>query len=109
MSGSSKKSSWSDVIGEMFGGQDRDDEVTRTELVGRTGTMNSRMAAHHSPRNKRDCAAVGVCAKEIKPELNTLDEADFVRDVANRDYHQLSHFEIAGAKRIYQHLIGGSC
>ena len=81
MSGSSKKSSWSDVIGEMFGGQDRDDEVTRTELVGRTGTMNSRMAAHHSPRNKRDCAAVGVCAKEIKPELNTLDEADFVRDV----------------------------
>jgi hypothetical protein len=22
-----------------------------------------------------------VCAKEIKPELNTLDEADFVRDV----------------------------
>ena len=45
--------------------------------------MNSRMAAHHSPRNKRDCAAVGVCAKEIKPELNTLDEADFVRDVAN--------------------------
>src|SRR4029077_12610086 len=81
MSGSSKKSSWSDVIGEMFGGQGRDDEVTRTELVGRTGTMNSRMAAHHSPSNKRDCAAVGVCAKEIKPELNTLDETDFVRDV----------------------------
>jgi hypothetical protein len=42
------------------------------------------MAAHHSPRNKRDCAAAGVCAKEIKPELNTLDEADFVRDVDNR-------------------------
>ena len=59
--------------------------------------MNSRMAAHHSPRNKRDCAAVGVCAKEIKPELNTLDEADFVRDVANRDYHYLSRFEIAGS------------
>ena len=94
MSGSSKKSSWSDVIGEMFGGQDRDDEVTRTELVGRTGTMNSRMAAHHSPRNKRDCAAVGVCAKEIKPELNTLDEADFVRDVDKSAYHQQSQTEI---------------
>jgi hypothetical protein len=57
------------------------------------------MAAHHSPRNKRDCAAAGVCAKEIKPELNTLDEADFVRDVANRDYHYLSRFEIGGEKR----------
>ena len=42
---------------------------------------NSRIAAQHSPRNKRDRAAAGVCAKEIKPELNTLDEADFVRDV----------------------------
>jgi hypothetical protein len=30
-----------------------------------------------------------VCAKGIKKELNTLDEADFVRDVANRDYHYL--------------------
>jgi hypothetical protein len=45
------------------------------------------MAAHHSPRNKRDCAAAGVCAKEIKPELNTLDEADFVRDVDKSSYH----------------------
>jgi hypothetical protein len=25
-------------------------------------------------------------------------------DVENRDYHQQCHFEIAGAKRIYQHL-----
>src|SRR5579862_222103 len=107
MSGSSKKSSWSDVIGEMFGGQDRDDEVTRTELVGWTGTMNSRMAAHHSPRNKRDCAAAGVCAKEIKPELNTLDEADFVRDVDKSASHQLSRNEIratdsAGMKTAYK-------
>ena len=70
-------------------GQDRDDEVTRTELVGRTGTMNSRMAAHHSPRNKRDCAVAGVCAKEIKPELNTLDEADFVRDVDKSASHAI--------------------
>jgi hypothetical protein len=51
------------------------------------------MAAHHSPRNKRDCAAVGVCAKEIKPELNTLDEADFVRDVDKSAYHQQSQNE----------------
>jgi hypothetical protein len=43
-----------------------------------------------------------VCPKGIKKELNTLDGADFVRDVANRDYHYLSRFEIAGAKRIYQ-------
>jgi len=28
---------------------------------------------------------------------NTLDEADFVRDVENRDYHHLSQFEIAGS------------
>src|SRR5579862_4047776 len=107
MSGSSKKSSWSDVIGEMFGGQDRDDEVTRTELVGWTGTMNSRMAAHHSPRNKRDCAAAGVCAKEIKPELNTLDEADFVRDVDKSSSHHLSQFEIGDDSPVrdtYQNL-----
>jgi hypothetical protein len=56
--------------------------------------MNSRMAAHHSPRNKRDCAAEGVCAKEIKPELNTLDEADFVRDVENSASHHLSQSEM---------------
>ena len=57
-------------------GQHRVDEVTRTELVGWTGTNNSRIAAHRSPRNKRDCAMAGVCAKEIKKELNTLDEAE---------------------------------
>jgi hypothetical protein len=39
-----------------------------------------------------------VCAKGIKKELNTLDEADLVRDVANRDYHHLSRFEIAGGR-----------
>jgi len=37
-----------------------------------------------------------VCPKGIKKELNTLDEADFVRDVANRDYHYLSRFELVG-------------
>jgi hypothetical protein len=43
-----------------------------------------------------------VCAKEIKPELNTLDEADFVRDdeadfvrdVDKSSSHQQSQTEI---------------
>jgi hypothetical protein len=86
IAGSSNTSSWSDVIGEMFGGQHRDDEVTRTELV-LDRDKNSRIAAQHSPRHKRDCAAAGVCLKEIKPELNTLDEADFVRDVDKSASH----------------------
>jgi hypothetical protein len=49
-------------------GQHRDDEVTRTELVGWTETR-IRKSQHHSPRNKRACAAAGVCAKEIKTLL----------------------------------------
>ena len=61
--------------------------MTRTELVRLDRDKNSRIAAQHSPRNKRDCAAAGVCAKEIKPELNTLDEADFVRDVDKSSSH----------------------
>jgi hypothetical protein len=32
-------------------------------------------------KNKRARTTVGVCAKGIKKELNTIDEADFVRDV----------------------------
>jgi hypothetical protein len=32
-------------------------------------------------------------AKGIKKELNTLDEANFVRDVENRDSHYLSQSE----------------
>ena len=81
-----------------------DDEVDTDRAHRLDRDKNSRIAAHHSPRNKRDCAAAGVCAKGIKKEPNTLDEADFVRDVANRDYHYQSHPEIGGAKRIYQHL-----
>ena len=61
-------------------------------------TKNSRMAAHYSPRNKRDRAATAVCAKEIKPELNTVDEADFVRDVEKSASHYLSQNEIDGDK-----------
>ena len=65
-------------------GQHRVDEVTRTEPVGWTGKNNPRIAAQRSPRKHRGCTTVGVCAKGIKKESNTLDEADFVRDVDNR-------------------------
>jgi hypothetical protein len=72
------------------GGQHRDDEVTRTEPVGwtRTRTHELRRIAHQ--RKQRDCAAVGVCAKGIKKELKTLDEADFVRDVDKSASHHQS-------------------
>jgi len=42
---------------------------------------NSRIAAQRSPEKQTGCTTVGVCAKGIKKELNTLDAADFVRDV----------------------------
>ena len=47
---------------------------------------------------------MSVCERNKKQELNTLDETDFVRDVENRDYHYVSHFEIGSDKRISQHL-----
>jgi len=72
--------------------------VTRTEPVGWTRTT-TRELRRSAQKKQRDCTTVGVCAKEIKKELNTLDEADFVRDVANRDYHYLSQSEIRGGKR----------
>jgi hypothetical protein len=65
-SGSSKKSSWSQVIGEMAGGQHRDDEVTRTELVGWTGTTTRELRRSNCRRKKQDCADADVCAKEIQ-------------------------------------------
>ena len=79
-------------------------KLTRTEPVGWTGKTTRELRRIARQRKQRDCAIVGVCAKGTKKELNTLDEADFVRDVANRDYHYLSQSEIAGAKRISQHL-----
>jgi hypothetical protein len=69
------------VIEEMSGGQHRIDDVTRTELVGWTGKTTPESSRIICRRNRRDCADADVCAKKIKPELNTLDEADFVRDV----------------------------
>jgi hypothetical protein len=78
------------MIGEMSGGQHRDDEVTRTELVGWIGEKQTENCGAALGRKQRGCTTVGVCPKGIKKELNTLDGADFVRDVANRDYHHLS-------------------
>ena len=68
----------------MSGGQHRDDEVTRTEPVGWTGKTTRELRRSARQKKQRDCTTVGVCAKGIKKELNTLDEADFVRDVGNR-------------------------
>ena len=62
----------------MFGGQHRDDEVTRTEPVGWTRTRTRELRRSARQRKQRDCTTVGVCAKGTKKELNTLDEADFV-------------------------------
>jgi hypothetical protein len=49
------------VIGEMFGGQHRDDEVTRTELVGWTRTTIGELR-HIAPPEKtaglRRCESV---------------------------------------------------
>jgi hypothetical protein len=41
-----------------------------------------------------------------KTELNTLDEADFVRDVDKSSSHQLSQDEIAGDNPCSRHLSG---
>ena len=78
--------------------------MTRTESRRLDRKNNPRIAAHRPPNETAGLRNVGVCAKGTKKESNTLDVADFVRDVANRDYHYLSQSEIAGAKRIYQHL-----
>jgi len=47
--------------------------------------------------------AIARFSESIEP---TGKLAFFEIDVENRDYHQLSHSEIAGAKRISQHLSG---
>jgi hypothetical protein len=50
-------------------------------------------SASLAEKQARLCGGWCVCAKEIKPELNTLDEADFVRDVDKSAYHQQSQNE----------------
>ena len=99
IAGSSNTSSWSHVIGEMSGGQHRVDEVIRTEPVGWTGKKQTENCGAALSRKQRGCTTVGVCPKGIKKELNTLDEADFVRDVEKSACHHLSHFEIAEETR----------
>ena len=81
-------------------GQHRVDEVTRTESRRLDSKNNPRIAAHRPPKETAGLRNAGVCAKGTKKESNTLDAADFVRDVANRVYHYLSQSEIDGAKRI---------
>jgi hypothetical protein len=60
---------------------------------------NPRITAHRPPKETAGLHNTGVCAKGTKKESNTLDTADFVRDVENRVYHYLSRFEIDGEKR----------
>ena len=67
----------------MSGGQHRVDEVTRTESRGLDSKNNPRIAAHRPPKETAGLRNAGVCAKGTKKESNTLDVADFVRDVAN--------------------------
>ena len=82
----------------MSGGQHRVDEVTRTEPVGWTGKQQTENCGAALGRKQRGCITVGVCAKGIKKELNTLDEADFVRDVEKSAYHYLSQNATADAR-----------
>jgi hypothetical protein len=74
------------MIGEMSGGQHRVDEVTRTESRGLDRKNNPRIAAHRPPKETAGLRNAGVCAKGTKKESNTLDAADLVRDVANREW-----------------------
>src|SRR6266481_9696325 len=92
IAGSSNTSSWSHVIGEMFGGQHRVDEVTRTESRRLDRDKNSKIAAHHSPRNKRGSAA-GVCAKEIKTLLTRPTSLEMSR--TRVAVEKLAHFDFA--------------
>ena len=88
----------------MSGGQHRDDEVTRTELVGWIGEKQTENCGAALGRKQRGCTTVGVCPKGIKKELNTLDGADFVRDVEKSSSYQLSQSEIGSDNPCYRHL-----
>ena len=81
------------MIGEMSGGQHRDDEVTRTELVGLDRGKNSRIVAHRPSEKTTGLHNCRGVYETNKTELNTLDEADFVRDVDKSSSQQLSQTE----------------
>src|ERR1700735_3055646 len=73
LAGSSNTSSWSHVIGEMFGGQHRVDEVTRTEPVGWTGKKTTRELRRIARRRKqRDCTIQESVRKEQKKSQTLL-------------------------------------
>jgi hypothetical protein len=64
-----------------------------------------------APRRRHSNSTKQSCCLTISPSLspdNAVTRVDFQIGVANRDYHQLSQNEIAGAKRIYQHLSGSA-
>ena len=61
---SSKKSSWSHVIGEMFGGQHRVDEVTRTEPVGWTGKKQPENCGAALAREGTGAAQLWECVRK---------------------------------------------
>ena len=71
---------------------------------------NPKIAAHRPPKETAGLRNAGVCAKGTKKESNTLDVGEFVRDVANRDYHYLYQTEVvrSGFIDIYpgQQIIG---
>ena len=78
----------------MSGGQHRVDEVTRTESRRLDRKNNPRIAAHRPPKETAGPRNAGVCAKGTKKESNTLDVADFVRDVEKSSSHHVSQDEI---------------
>ena len=88
----------------MSGGQHRDDEVTRTELVGLDRGKNSRIVAHRPSEKTTGLHNCRGVYETNKTELNTLDEADFVRDVDKSSYHQLSQNEIGSHNPCSRHI-----
>ena len=75
-------------------------EVTRTELVGWTGTR-IRELQRSTRREISETVRRQECVREKqKEQLNSLDEADFVRDVDKSSYL----IEIGGDKPCYQQL-----
>ena len=100
----------------MFGGQHRDDEVTRTELVGLDRGKNSRIVAHRPSEKTTGLHNCRGVYETNKTELNTLDEADFVRDdeadfvrdVDKSASHHLSQNEIGSDNPCSRQLSGNA-
>ena len=69
--GSSNKSSWSTVTGEISGGQHRVDEVTRAERVGCNRKDKSTIAGESSARAKGVTAQMGMGVRTKKNRIKT--------------------------------------